>query len=831
VIRRTSALGTALGLVLAFYAGPTGAAERPTASSVPEAARSGPVARVLGFRGARTPTVTRATSPRGAALAHLDRYGALVGVVDPETELVPGDVVHSVTGDDVVHFAQSRGGLPVIGGGVAVDLGADRSLEGISASVSTANVPPATYAAGEALAAALASARKAAPRGIDLRTDPTRHMLYDPAVLGVPRTADPTTAARGVWWVEVHAGPAFDRVLLVDDRSGAVVQSYDMVERLDRTVCDNQNDMTRTDVPCTTGAARTEGGPPSAVADVNHAYDLAGVVSRFYRQIGGIDLTRLIGVQVGDHRTLSSTVRYCDSFLPAGYCPYANAFWNGQAMFYGDGYADADDVVGHEMTHGVIQHGSDLFYWGQSGAINESLADVMGEIIDHRHHVTGESRGSWTIGEDLPHGAIRSLRDPGRFGQPDAMTSKRYEPSGDFDNAGVHINSGVGNRTWYLISQGGRQSGHVVHGIDGHALTKSATLYLAVIQHLVPGSDYADLAATLDHSCRTMARHHTAGMTAGNCRNVHRATLATHLRTTPPKARQAADAPMTCPRGTGPVRVLLDSEKGDPSGRFDAGSTWVRAPDAQVFPPVLANATSGHRSWYSIEPQDVTVSSLAMHPVALPARHPAYVWFQQWRVLDAATRFDGHHDNFDGGTVEVTDATRHTAAKPADRMHWVNGPHDRLSSLYENPAGGRLSFSRDSRGWIASRLALTPYAGHATSPRFTMNTDNNSIRQGWYLDDIRVYSCGRGPMPRTTPTISGTPAVGATLTADPGSWTGHAALRIRWYAGGRAVAGATGTSYQVRPDDVGARITARVIASAGGRHTSTSSAATATVVP
>ncbi len=38
------------------------------------------------------------------------------------------------------------------------------------------------------------------------------------------------------------------------------------------------------------------------------------------------------------------------------------------------------------------------------------------------------------------------------------------------------------------------------------------------------------------------------------------------------------------------------------SGRFDAGSTWVRAPDAQVFPPVLANATSGHRSWYSIEP-------------------------------------------------------------------------------------------------------------------------------------------------------------------------------------------------------------------------------------
>ncbi len=45
----------------------------------------------------------------------------------------------------------------------------------------------------------------------------------------------------------------------------------------------------------------------------------------------------------------------------------ANAFWNGAQMFYGEGYAVADDVVGHEMTHGVIDHSSDLFYWGQSG--------------------------------------------------------------------------------------------------------------------------------------------------------------------------------------------------------------------------------------------------------------------------------------------------------------------------------------------------------------------------------------------------------------------------------------------------------------------------------
>jgi Zn-dependent metalloprotease len=86
------------------------------------------------------------------------------------------------------------------------------------------------------------------------------------------------------------------------------------------------------------------------------------------------------------------------------------------------------------------------------------------------------------------------MKDPGRFGQPDTMTSRRYA-RGEADNGGVHTNSGVGNRTFYLISQGGRQGGQTVRGIDGPSLRKSATLYLDVIQHLVSGSDFADLGA------------------------------------------------------------------------------------------------------------------------------------------------------------------------------------------------------------------------------------------------------------------------------------------------------------------------------------------------
>ena len=127
-----------------------------------------------------------------------------------------------------------------------------------------------------------------------------------------------------------------------------------------------------------------------------------------------------------------------------------------------------------------------------------------------------------------------------------------------------------------------------------------------MIQHLVSGSDYADLGAVLDGSCHALVRHHQVGMTRADCRNVHRATLATRLRTTPPRAKQPPDAPMTCPKGAGPVRVLFDSEKGAPRSKFDAGSTWLRAPELSpsAFPQVPANATSGRRSWFSIEPQD-----------------------------------------------------------------------------------------------------------------------------------------------------------------------------------------------------------------------------------
>ena len=142
--------------------------------------------------------------------------------------------------------------------------------------------------------------------------------------------------------------------------------------------------------------------------------------------------------------------------------PMENAFWNGVFMAYGDGgrsfapLAGALDVAAHEMTHGVIEKTVRLEYLFESGALNESLADVFAAMVD---------RDDWLIGEDVtnpgvfPSGALRDMRDPangGRrgdfFWQPSHM-DEFVELGIEVDNGGVHINSGIPNRACFLLAE------------------------------------------------------------------------------------------------------------------------------------------------------------------------------------------------------------------------------------------------------------------------------------------------------------------------------------------------------------------------------------------
>lgn len=677
------------------------------------------------------PGVTSATPVRDAARAHLARYGAALGL-GRTTDLVAEDDVRSASGQDVVRFQQEIDSAPVIGGQVVVSLRPDRQLSSVLSTVSdTRGLPSATVSVDDARR----TAARAAARSADaehLVTTSQGRAVWDPSIFGARGTT------QGVWRFEVGDGAAVRRLVLVDDTSGRVLLDLDQVEHLDRVICDRNN------VPgpasaCTSGFARTEGQVATGIADVDAAYDHAGSVSTAYQQIAGIDLTDKLGIDVGGVKKLASTVRFC---YPTGQgpCPYENAFWNGEQMFYGADFAVADDVVGHEMTHGVIDQYSELFYWGQSGAMNESIADIMGEIVDHRFGADDDSQ--WKLSEDLPIGAIRDMKDPTSMGDPDRMTSDLWfaDTATYGDGGGVHFNSGVGNKTAYLISQGGTFNGQTMSGIDGAdtGLTKTGRLYFDAITKLTSGSDYANLAAVLEQSCADFVASGTGGFTAADCAEVKKAILATELRTTPTNAAQPSDAVRSCPTGT-TMRELFNSETGDPASKLTPSdaSMWSYG----VKDEWGSNATSGRTSWFGWNPDpsvgDPSAAALTTSvPIALPAGQKSFLHFQQWRLFEwYPGRGSGPY--IDGGTVEVDGAD-------AAGLPWTNGPSQTLSAYsasYPNEWAGRAAFAGDSYGWTASQLDLSSFAGTAVKPSFTSRGDSEAGIIGWWLDDITVYTC------------------------------------------------------------------------------------------
>ncbi|MGD9960235.1 M4 family metallopeptidase [Nocardioides sp.] len=746
------------------------------------------------------PAVNAGLGVEAAASAHLTRYGPAFGTAGSTFDVVR--TTHTVSGQDVVRYAQSIDGVPVIGGDVVVSLRPDRQLGSMLGSLTPrASVgDPAVNLAAAQRAAIRAAAKALHVAPATLTATSQGRWIFDPAIFG----AAAPQGAHTVWRMVVDGGVGVRRLVLIDDRTGGVRLNLDDLQHADRVVCDRNNVRAAAE-PCAAPFARTEGSGPSGVPEVNSAFELSGEVSDYYDQIGGIDLTDLLGITVSGVKKLASTVRFCYPVSnPNTNCPLNNAFWDGTQMYYGDGYAGADDVVGHEMTHGVIDHNSELFYWGQSGAINESIADIMGEILDHRYVSVGDSAGDWRLGEDLPIGAIRDLETPGDFGQPDRMTSPDYTADLNYGDAGgVHTNSGVGNKTAYLISQGGTFNGQSVTGIDTEAgLTKTATLYLDVIQSLTSGSDYADLARVLEQSCADLVGTH--GFTSADCTAVHTATLATELRTTPTQAPQPPSATAPCPAGT-TKRVLFDSETGTPATKFVAGSTWTRVPDGLIQP----NATSGRTSWFSYDPSTITTSALVTRTgLALPKGQQSYLWFQHWRLLDY---FNGTY--FDGGTVEIDDVATAGGAVSAAGLPWVNGPTQPITAI-----ANKVGFGGDSFGWIASRVNLSSYAGKTIKPRFTMHTDSTVEYYGWFLDDVRVYTCDLPKVSNTKkPTIAGTAKVGKKLTARPGTWKPAGVhFTYRWLRNGKAIARATARTYVLKAADRGKRISVKVTGTKAG---------------
>lgn len=229
------------------------------------------------------------------------------------------------------------------------------------------------------------------------------------------------------------------------------------VGQMRRSVYDMKNDGNADDLPGQ--LVRSEDDPESTDIGVNQAFDGAGATYKFYKDNfdrNGID---------DNGMRMDSSVHFDKD--------YDNAFWDGKQMVYGDGdgnvfqkgcFTSCIDVIGHEMTHGVMDYESNLLYQGQSGALNESFSDVMG--IQVKQYALGQTveQADWLIGAgmftpNIKGVALRSMKAPGTAYDSSLLGGQDPQPAtmDDYvrtskDNGGVHLNSGIPNHAFYLVA-------------------------------------------------------------------------------------------------------------------------------------------------------------------------------------------------------------------------------------------------------------------------------------------------------------------------------------------------------------------------------------------
>jgi hypothetical protein len=556
------------------------------------------------------------------------------------------------------------------------------------------------------------TARQVVARGYDVNPDiltvsEPELWIYNPTIFG--RNDEFTTL---VWRMEVKPEDLLpiNELVLVDAHRGAVALNFNQIDTArDREVYDTACSST---LPGT--LARSEGQGPTGNTDVDDAYDYSGDTYDFYSSEHGRDSIDNAGM------TIISTVNYDDDGIG---CDYANAYWSGTQMVYGPGYASADDVVAHELTHGVTDYESNLFYYMQSGAINEAFSDIWGEFVD-----LGNSAGTdtqavrWLMGEDLPGGAIRDMEDPTAFGDPDRMTSSYYY-CGMLDNGGVHWNSGVANKAAYLMAEDGDKNfnGYTITGIG---ISKTAEVWYEVQTNMLTSAgDYADLYDYLQQAAINL------GYSSSDLQEIKDAVDATEMNQQPTSC-VATEAPI-CSIGP-PNNLWFDDLEG-------GAGNWSHAAivGTSVWYYGSFYATSGlYHLWGNnqsfVSDYYITMTS----DVTLPSN--AYLHFNHAYFFEP--------DSYDGGVLEYSINGAGGPWNDAGSLFTHNGYNGTIVTLpnpiQRNPLFGRSAFVNQSNGYISSRVDLSSLSGENVRFRFRIGTDYTGYAYGWFIDDVRIYTCG-----------------------------------------------------------------------------------------
>ncbi|HET9911510.1 MAG TPA: M4 family metallopeptidase, partial [Anaerolineales bacterium] len=769
----------------------------------PENGRMVPATKALG--------ISPSARPADPGMALAKRFGPEFGLKDPARDLTGLKTNLSANGRRMFRYQQNYEGVPVMGGELIVNTNGNGDLYSMNGEISpdlSLSTQP-TVDPGQAQQAALEGAARWYQKGPEDFVASTPELwIFDESLL-----QPSTRPVELVWRMEVtpkEEGMPVRELVLVNAERGSVSLHFNQIDTAwgetgtagsgtTSSAISTRNHVPKASAGLQAGSvvietytgnnSRTTGLPGEFVcdqsmplcsngddldADYAQAYAI-GTYNFYYDEHGrlGID---------DNNMDIISTVDYCDDDIREA-CPYDNAYWSGAQMVYGSSetYARADDIVTHELTHGVTQYASNLFYYYQSGAINESFSDLWAEYYDQSNGQGSDAGYEWLIGEDVVgvyDGPFRSMSNPPAYGDPDRMSHGFYY-TGTGDNGGVHYNSGINNKAVYLMVEGDASS-----GVTGIGWEKSAAIYYEVNTNmLTSGADYSDLYYALQQACSNLIGEN--GITGDDCVEVKDAIDAVEMNTQPEPSFNT-DVPY-CDAGDPVATVFSDSlESGTGNWTFSNGAHQRWQLDS-IYGPY---AHSGAHSLYANDlPVEVTDAIAQLTPVTIP--NNAYLHFSH------AYEFDTIGSTYyDGGVLEY---------RIAGQSNWIDadyliGLNDNkykgtIATGYNNPLADHPAFVGASHGYINTRVNLSTLAGKIVTFRWRMGLDRDRDVEddtdgygwGWWVDDVKVYRC---------PLDMVAPAAIIDLSAVTGTTGGT--VDLSWTAPGDDGATGTASSYLVR---------------------------------
>lgn len=262
---------------------------------------------------------------------------------------------------------------------------------------------------------------------------------------------------------------------------------------------------------------RREGDPPLNDIESNDAYNFLGRIYTYFKDKHNRDSYDNNGGKIFAETHL-------DNITPRGFYPQA-AYQqhNNQTRLGFCNTMVALDIAAHEYTHAVTSHTARLINYAQSGAISESMSDIFAFALDN----------NLTLGENSGPGIIRHMDDPPLKNQPDRLISQHYNCRLDRDNGGVHINNGVPNKAFYLMTFGGRFNVYDISPIG--SFQSLPLMYRVLTTYLQPSDNFKSLYTAAMTACNDL-------FSGGVCEQVDKSFQATLMHAQP----DGLQRPMWC---------------------------------------------------------------------------------------------------------------------------------------------------------------------------------------------------------------------------------------------------------------------------------------------